>query len=138
MEVEIEQNFSRMVSEQAKFVRKQKEISEVQRAFAAAIDDVKVNGPEGTGKDLTIDADEFDYEYEEEDESESDYDSDIRQRALLLMHDIDRMRRDTYRVLTWFRPAAVKKSAKLANLRDGVVHLYQFLEDLRIRAEKLL
>ena len=121
------------------FINRQKEIRGLSNDFSALLDQMLVDRP------LTLDekllkelAEEEEEEIEGHQEEEQDIEMAIHEQALLLMYEIDEMRKDAHKLITWFRPNICKTSPRLRSMKQGVEQLYAFLETLRVRAENLL
>lgn len=125
------------------FVSRQKEITQLSHDFSKAIDLLVVDKP------LTVDPalldnseyDSSDYFDEEEEEGiikTQKVGYKIQEQALLLMYEIDQMKKDTYRLISWFRPKAVKHNQKLMKMKNGLESLIDYLDSLRMRAEGLI
>jgi hypothetical protein len=115
------------------FVSRQKEIRELSTNFAQLLDGMVVDHP------LAMDPKLLEEVSEEEEVIEPPRDPafNIAEAALLLLHEIDQMRKETYQLILWFRPHA-KSRSRLASLQAGIQDLYAFLDSLRVRAERLL
>jgi hypothetical protein len=118
------------------FISRQKEIHELSSNFSRLLDHMVVDRPLALDPKLLEEPTQ-----EEEDESiepESDQSFNISEATLLLLHEIDLMRKEAHQLILSFRPNVVKTHPRLANLRAGIQDLYTFLDSLRIRAERLL
>ena len=124
------------------FVSRQKEISQLSHDFSKAIDLLVVDKP------LTIDPALLDYSeddssdyFEEEEEGFAKSQKvgyKIQEQALLLMYEIDQMKKYTYRLISWFRPKSMKHNPKLMKMKNGLESLIGYLDSLRMRAEALI
>ena len=122
------------------FVSRQKEIHELSDNFSYVLDQMLVHRPLVLDKklldDIKSESDASDSEHNEEEEFNME--TTIHEQALLLMHEIDQMKRETHELITWFRPNFCKSNLQLRHMKQGVEQLYEFLSSLRIRAENLL
>lgn len=125
------------------FVNRQKELTQLSHDFSKAIDLLIVDKPLTVDPALLDDSeyDSSDY-FEEEEEDEINKTQKvgykIQEQALLLMYEIDQMKKDTYRLISWFRPKAVKRNPKLMKMKNGLESLIGYLDSLRMRAENLM
>lgn len=120
------------------FINRQKELRGLSNDFSTLLDQMLVDRPLTLDEKLLQELAEEEEEVEEHHEEEQDIEVTIHEQALLLMHEIDQMRKDTYKIITWFRPAVCKTSPRLRSMKQGVEQLHDFLEKLRVRAENLL
>ena len=120
------------------FVNRQKEIRTLSNEFSEILDQMLVDRPVALDPKLIENVNGEEEDITQEEESEEDIDVTVNQNALLLMHEIDKMRKDTHELLTWFRPSVCRGNPRVKGIKQGVEHLYLFLESLRIRAENLL
>lgn len=120
------------------FISRNKEIQEITNDFDAAIDHMLSSRPLNVDPKLLEDEEEEDEEEEEICEEEEDYDMIINREALLLMHEIDMMKNDTSRLMTYFRPKGLQARPLLRKIRENLESLSNFLDNLRYRAECLL
>lgn len=120
------------------FVNRQREIRALSSEFSTVLDQMLVDRPVVLDEKLLRDLEPDKEDEASEGENDGDIDVEINQNALLLMHEIDRMRKDTHQLITWFRPSVCRENPRLREMKQGVEQLYSFLESLRIRAENLL
>lgn len=125
------------------FVNRQKELNQLSHDFSKAIDLLVVDKPLTVDPALMDDSeyDSSDYFEEEEEDNSNKVQKvgyKIQEQALLLMYEIDQMKKDTYRLISWFRPKAVKHNQKLMKMKAGLESLIGYLDSLRMRAESLI
>lgn len=124
------------------FVSRQKEITQLSHDFSKAIDLLIVDKPLTVDPALLDDSgyDSSDYFEEEEEDilKAHKVGYKIQEHALLLMYEIDQMKKDTFRLISWFRPKAVKHNQKLMKMKKGLESLIGYLDSLRMRAECLI
>jgi hypothetical protein len=102
--------------------RRQSEIRELSEKFTDALNTILSVRTELTYYTTIVNSNN---EYEDEEEDlESEGDQAKRDQVLLLMHEIDVMRRDVYKIITWFGPRALKKSLRLQSMKNGTEHVY--------------
>lgn len=127
------------------FVSRQKELNQLSQEFSKAIDKLVVEHPLHFDPKLLDDQSQSctDSFIEEEEEDTDEIKSNrigktIHEKALLLMFEIDQMRKDTYRLISYFRPNSIKHNARLMKMKSGLENLVGYLDSLRMRAECLL
>lgn len=130
------------------FVSRQQELQKLSKDFSSAIDQLIVNKPLVVKPDLidmNYSSSYSDYSYDEnEEEEEASYGEPrnineiVKEQALLLMYEIDQMKKDTYQLISWFRPNLLKQNKRLLNMKNGLEFLVNFLDSLRIRCENLI
>ncbi|OHT02970.1 hypothetical protein TRFO_29800 [Tritrichomonas foetus] len=128
------------------FVSRQQELQKLSQDFSTAIDKLIVNKPLAVNSSLLNNSNSSSYydsydEEEEEEETTQEFQKigdTVREQALLLMYEIDQMKKDTYQLISWFRPSTVKKHPKLSKMKNGLESLINYLDSLRMRAECLI
>jgi hypothetical protein len=119
------------------FISRQKEIRELSVGFSDLLDQMVVDRP------LTVNPKLLEESVDEEEqitESEPEHVEpfSISQAALLLLNEIDVMRKETHKLILSFRPNIIRTNPRLAGLKSGLQDLYSFLDSLRVRGERLL
>jgi hypothetical protein len=114
------------------FKSRQQEIEQLSTNFAHLLDEMVVDRP------LSLDSSGEEEEEPADQPPDDDHTLTITERGLLLLNEIDSMRRETHQLVLWFHSAVVRANPRLANLKSGIQDLYSFFGSLRIRAEKLL
>jgi hypothetical protein len=119
------------------FISRQKEIRELSTNFSRVLDHMVVDRPLTLDPKLLVES-EIEEEEEEEMRIEPNRALNISEAALLLLHEIDVMRKETHQLILSFRPGLIRSNPRLGTLRAGIQDLYSFLDSLRVRAERLL
>lgn len=112
-----------------------KEINSTINEFSKKLGNICDPLPINQKKDLNFEDDETD-EYSSLEENQEH--PSVSESALLIIADINQLLKETYQFSNCFKSKHINKRPELAKLYKDLLSLIDYIEKLRIRAEKLL